>query len=218
VEASESKSGPLWITACATAFGLAALIAAIYVPVALAAVTFRWTAIPMFVIYGLVVIGGLSLAGAVREWRFPGMRGPEPPVDEHGDQLRATAKDWADTFGALLKPDWAIHRVKPEQYDSDEGLIALRKHFPQLNVKYRSWKGWYTSLAKEPTNSIKKADVFGNEPMSQQGKDLLYSHNKAVREIVSDLNTIQGLKTVSGQCDQCARVVKPQNTGDAAQA
>ena len=131
---TETSSAAVWTYVGGTAIGVATLTAGVYVTVAGASSTFHWTAIPMLATYGCGVLAVVSLLGMTRGWPFPFVRGEEaekdnPPVPvsaEHGIQLREEAKQWADSFGRFLQPDWAVRPLELEPLDSDEGLAGLR--------------------------------------------------------------------------------------------
>jgi hypothetical protein len=72
-------SKDVWTALIATILGIAAVIAAIYIPLA-APDHFHWNAIPMIIIYGLGVLLLLPFLGLTRGWRVPGQPTGDEPV------------------------------------------------------------------------------------------------------------------------------------------
>jgi hypothetical protein len=167
----------------------------------------------MLATYGCGVLAVVSLLGMTRGWPFPFVRGEEaekdnPPVPvsaEHGIQLREEAKQWADCFGRFLQPDWAVRPLELEPLDSDEGLIALRRHFPELNSVYSRWRPMNASLRGVPTTLFWMAGRSGNRPTTPEGMALLSDHNDLLRAMVAELTKIQGQTSISGACDRCKK-------------
>jgi hypothetical protein len=122
---------------------------------------------------------------------------------EHGIQLREAAKRWANVFSSLLTPDWAVHVVKMESFDSDEGLSVLRAHFPELNNAYSTWRPKNTTLGGVETMPYWLANGTGDLPTTDQGKAALREHNELVQAIVTELAKIEVQTGYTGQCDQC---------------
>lgn len=99
--APESKD--VWTALIAIILGIAAVVAAIYIPLA-APEHFHWNAIPMAIIYVLGVLLVIPVLGLTRGWRVPGQRTvgePVAPVEPTTWEIRSA--NTASVFDFLLR-------------------------------------------------------------------------------------------------------------------
>jgi len=113
VPAPESKD--VWIYVGAAVAGIAAIIAAVYVPLVVPD-KFRWNSAPMLIIYGLGILLGVALIGLARGWRFP-------LVPKAADPITWEIKNTNDIFAFLIRNTSTRTAYNVVVNDSDLGTI-----------------------------------------------------------------------------------------------
>jgi hypothetical protein len=207
VEPKDQTSKDVWTAVVATSAAAATVVGGIYGSTHVS--TFKWNAGPMIACYVLALISVVGVLAVARKWSFPGVRrdGPGPGLhisEEHGEELRAEAREWSKGFSDFVNPNWAVHLAALEELDSDEGLSMLRRHFPKVNSEYSEWRVSNNAMRGVPTRFWEEvASGIRKKPATEEGEAALKKHNELAQTLAATLGVIAAQTDIDGQCDQC---------------
>lgn len=153
--------------------------------------------------------GSLRRKGELKPDRLPVL-----VSSDHVAELHEIALKWATNFKSLLKPAWSANALSNlEKINSDEGLLALRQHFPEVRREYADWYSLNDALSGIWTMPWEVMGQWGDKPMDSEGESLVREHNDAVRDLVAELAGIQSQTSISGECDLCKEGSRSKKSG-----